>query len=115
MFPIAGISPDTQQAYSAEAWRLVEQSRREDPRGSAWSPLLDATRWFLHQDGRWSASTIRRYAVALAQEFDGLLEYDSFPPDSWEGMLRNALHNDRPLPSSTPKYKVCKNVPVSPI
>jgi hypothetical protein len=112
MFPETSISPETQRAYSSQAWRLVNQFRRENPGPPATSPLLGAVRWFLRQHCRWADSTVRRYAVALAQELDGLLEFDSFPPGSCEGVLLDALENDRPQPAKTPSIKSRKHLPV---
>lgn len=113
MFPKASITFETQQAYGAEAWRLVDQFKREDPGSTVRSPLLGTIQWFLRQDGRWADTTVRRYAVALAQELEDMLEFDSFPPESWEAVLLEALYNDRPQPAAAPSIKSRKHLPVS--
>ncbi|MBR0748181.1 hypothetical protein JQ582_30040 [Bradyrhizobium japonicum] len=66
----------------------------------------------MRQHARWADSTVRRYAVALAQELDGLLEFDSFPPGSREALLRDALDNNRPQPAKAPSIKSRKHLPV---
>ncbi len=55
-------------------------------------------------DGPRAASKF--YALALEQELEGLLEYDTFDPDSREGQLLQRLKKDRP--ASIKKMKTAK-------
>ena len=86
--------------YSREGVRLIAQFQSENPGANEHTlPIIASTEWFLNSHGRWSQSSIRVFALSLAQELEGLLEYDTFDPDSPEGQLLHRLKKDRPASS----------------
>lgn len=98
MFAKAQKSPETIAQYERETGRLVEQYLRENPDDQWREPLVQTVCWFLNSHGRWAKSTIRGFAVALHQETERMLEYDTFDPDSREALLLWRLTNNRPEP-----------------
>jgi len=98
-------SPQTVASYQREATRLVAQYIREnadDDKPLEKRPIVRTAFWFLSQHGRWSKTSIRIFAAALHQEIDGMLEYDSFGPDSTEIELLGKLKKSRPAPAEKP-------------
>jgi integrase len=96
MLSVIQRSSETVAHYSREAARLVAQFERENPDEQRREPLIHTAEWFLNCHGVWAESSIRIFALALAQEIEGMLEYDSFPADSREGQLLWHLKYDRP-------------------
>jgi hypothetical protein len=89
-------SAETIADYQREAGRLVAQYMRENPEEEPRDPLIQTGFWFLNSPGRWADSSIRIFALALQQEIEGMLEYDTFDPDSREAHLLRRLKKDRP-------------------
>lgn len=85
--------------YSSEAIALIAQFQREHPDADQRQlPILQTAEWFLDSPGRWAAKSVKVYALALEQEIESLLEFDTFDPDSREGRILQRLKNNRPAP-----------------
>jgi hypothetical protein len=84
--------------YSSEVITLIEQFQREHPEADQRQLLLQTAEWFHNSPGRWAASSVTIYALALKREIEGLLEFDTFDPDSREGQILQRLENNRPAP-----------------
>ncbi len=86
--------------YEFEAFRLIAQCENECPGANPWElPIVQAVDWYLNGHGRWAKPTVRLYALALEQELQNVLDYDTFDPDSREGQLLRRLKKDRPVSS----------------
>ena len=96
MLSVIQRSSSTVAFYSREAARLVDQFERANPDEQRRQPLIATAEWFLNSSGTFAGSSIRVFALALDQEIRGMLEYDSFDPDSKHGQILHRLKNDRP-------------------
>jgi hypothetical protein len=97
--------------YSSEVITLIEQFQREHPEADQRQlPILQAAEWFLNSPGRWAASSVTIYALALEQEIAGLPEFDTFDPDSREGQILQRLKNNQPAPLKAKKTEKEKAV-----
>lgn len=89
----------TAARYSGEVAALIEQFQHEHPDADQRRlPILRAAEWFLNSPGRWTAEPVKVYALALKQEIEGLLEFDTFDPDSREGLILQRLEHNPPTP-----------------
>lgn len=90
--------------YSNQAIQLISEFQREHPDADQRTlPIIQATTWFLNSPGRWTAPSVKVYALALQQEITALLEFDAFDPDSPEGQLLTRLEQSPPEPSKKSK------------
>lgn len=97
--------------YSSEVAGLIEQFHHEHPDADPRKlPILHAAEWFLNSPGRWTAQPVKVYALALKQEIEGLLEFDSFDPGSPEGQILQRLECAPPTPLKKAKTKKAKAV-----
>ncbi|MVT54250.1 hypothetical protein GPL17_27725 [Bradyrhizobium yuanmingense] len=97
--------------YSSEVAGLMEQFQHEHPDADPRKlPILHAAEWFLNSPGRWTAEPVKVYALALKQEIEGLLEFDSFDPDSPEGQILHRLECAPPAPLKRAKTKKARAV-----
>jgi integrase len=91
-------STKTISFYEHEAVRLMAQFQDEHPGADQRElPIVQTTEWFLDSHGRWANGTVRLFALALEQELNCVLDYDTFDPDSREGHLLRRLKKDRPV------------------
>ncbi len=85
--------------YSSEVAALIEQFQHEHPDADQRKlPILQTAEWFLNSSGRWTAEPVKVYALALKQEIEGLLEFDTFDPDGREGQILQRLEHNPPAP-----------------
>ncbi|CUT13572.1 MULTISPECIES: hypothetical protein [Bradyrhizobium] len=86
--------------FSSEVAALIEQFQCQHPEADQRElPILAVARWFLDSPGRWSARSFTINALALKQEIEGLLEFDTFDPDGPEGQLLKRLETEHPAPT----------------
>jgi hypothetical protein len=90
----------------SEVVALIAQFRREHPEADQRRlPILATAEWFLNSPGRWPADSVKNYARALKREIEGLLEFDTFDPDSTEAQILRRLENNRPAPLKAPRRR----------